>query len=107
MAARVEIDLATEAEAQDLLWALGSRGLSGRVTSLDGRLGLVLEYAHESTQRLLTDLLPALEVWRHDRARGPLTLRAGGRVYRLASATGSPRRPSEAAPTRRVAARAA
>jgi hypothetical protein len=81
MAEPVLVDVGSEEEALDLSRALVVRGLAARRTTIDGRPEVELHCRREETQRLLADLLPALEAWRRDRAHGPLRVIVGGRVH--------------------------
>jgi hypothetical protein len=81
MAEHVLVGVGSQADAVDLSRALAVRGLTARWTTVDGRPEVELRYRREETQRLLADLLPALEAWRRDRAHGPLRVIVGERVH--------------------------
>jgi hypothetical protein len=85
MAERVRVDLESEPEAEDLSRALAVRGLAGRPATSGGRPAVEVTCRHEETDRLLADLLPALEAWRVDRARPQLRVTAGEQVHILGS----------------------
>ena len=62
----VTIQLADGRAAGDLARALAVRGLPGRLVETPAGPGLRLTSPREPTDRLLQDLLPALEQWRHE-----------------------------------------
>jgi hypothetical protein len=82
MAEPVRVDVESEPDAEDLSRALAVRGLAGRPAA-SGRPAVEISCRHEDTDRLLADLLPALEAWRVDRARAHLRVTAGGQVHIL------------------------
>jgi hypothetical protein len=83
MAEPVRVDVESEPDAEDLSRALAVRGLAGRPAASGGRPAVEISCRHEDTDRLLADLLPALEAWRVDRARGQLRVTARGQVHIL------------------------
>jgi hypothetical protein len=81
MAELITIETDSAAESHDLQRALAVRGLFsfvelyGTEVSLDSRF--------EPTERLLADLLPAVDEWRRDRHTGPLRVIVGGHPYSI------------------------
>jgi hypothetical protein len=98
LAHRVEIQLDSRAEAHDLLRALAVRGLAGALRPGASPPAVVLDGSHESTASLLADLLPALDAWRLDRSRGPLSIAVEGRRYSLCGDPDLERRSGEPTP---------
>jgi hypothetical protein len=81
MAEHVLVDVRSVEDALDLSRALAVRGLAARPAVSAGRPEVELHCGREEKQRLLADLLPALEAWRRDRAHGPLRVISGEHVH--------------------------
>jgi hypothetical protein len=85
MADTIRIALADDGDGYDLMRALAVRGLPARLKQRAEEAYLELDFRREATERLLGDLLPALEDWRHDRNRGAVRVEIAERAYSVGS----------------------
>jgi hypothetical protein len=76
MSGPITVEVADARACADLARALAVKGLPVRVGP--GSTQLSVASAHESTQRLLRDLLPAVDQWRREMQAGPVQVAAGG-----------------------------
>jgi hypothetical protein len=64
-------------EAVDLVQALAVRGLIGKPMQRRARHAVVIYHPHEDTDRLLPDVIEALEAWLADRGLESVEVRVG------------------------------
>ena len=64
-------------EAVDLVQALAVRGLIGKPMRRRTRHAVVIHHPHEDTERVLPDVIEALEAWLADRGRESVEVRVG------------------------------
>ena len=81
MAETIHIELATTAEGVDLVEALARRGLTGELVRAGSPSEVAVRYASEETDRLLLEVLAALEAWLADRGVSSLRVRVGKRAF--------------------------
>jgi hypothetical protein len=79
VATPVRVERLEQHEALDLAQALAVRGLVGRPVRSRGVGALEIHDAREDTQRLLTEVVEAVETWLADRQRDPVVISVGGR----------------------------
>jgi hypothetical protein len=80
----IAIEIDSETAGYDLTRALAVRGLPAELHGDEG-CELTITLHHEATERLLADLLPAIEEWRRDRGLPAVRLRLGSRLYSIAA----------------------
>ena len=80
MATPIRVGVLDAGEARDLVEALAVRGLIGTMSETEGACVVELNEPHEETDRLLTEVVDALEAWLLDRGRPGVEVRVGGRV---------------------------
>ncbi|MCC6222089.1 MAG: hypothetical protein IT201_01190 [Thermoleophilia bacterium] len=78
MAAPIRIGPLPGPEALDLAQALAVRGITGRPIRATGRFEVVVHDSHEDPDRLVHDLVDALEEWLADRGRLEVGVRIAG-----------------------------
>ena len=81
MAEAVEIHVRDTTEGYDLMRALAVRGLTGTLSESGDRALIAIMCRREETDRLLADLLPALDEWRIDAGLAAIDVRVGARRY--------------------------
>jgi hypothetical protein len=81
MAEAIRIELDSPADAADLVRALGVRGLTAGIARVNGHCEFEIAYRREKTERLLVDVLAALEAWLADRTYPSTRVRIGQRSY--------------------------
>jgi hypothetical protein len=75
----VRIEWLDGTEAIDLVHSLAARGLVGKPVRTGSRHAVVVHDPHEEADRLVADLVVALESWLHDRGRESVHLTVGDR----------------------------
>ena len=85
MAPPIRVEWLESREARDLVQALAVRGIVGTQVATKDRIGVVIHDPHEAEERLVAELVAALEGWLDDRRREPLRLRIGNRVRTVGS----------------------
>lgn len=80
MAPPLRIEWLDGADAIDLVQALAVRGLVGKPLRKGDRHAVVVHDPHEDTDRLLAELVAALESWLADRGGESLRLTVGDRT---------------------------
>jgi hypothetical protein len=73
----IRIEWLEGGEAVDLVQALAVRGLIGKPVRRRARHAVVIHHPHEDTERLLPDVIDALEDWLADRGRETIGVRVG------------------------------
>jgi hypothetical protein len=73
----IRIEWLEGGEAVDLVEALAVRGLIGKRVRRRTRHAVVIHHPHEGTERLLPDVIDALEDWLADRGRETIEVRVG------------------------------
>lgn len=81
MAETIRVGLAGPSEGADLVRMLAAQGLPGRLIREAGRWEVEIGSEHEETERLLSDVLAALETWLGEREPSSIRVRVGGRTY--------------------------
>jgi hypothetical protein len=89
MAAAIRIELPDRTDARDLLDAFARRGLTGRLTAVDGRVEVEIAYRREDQDRLAREASAALEAWAGDRGLDGATIRSGETASRWRPELGS------------------
>jgi hypothetical protein len=80
VAAPIRVEWLEGREARDLVQALAVRGIVGKqVASAEG-VAVLVHDPHETDERLLAELVQALEGWLADRGRDPVRVRVGDRT---------------------------
>jgi hypothetical protein len=85
MSETVTVEVAGARACADLARALAVRGLPVRVDP--GSTQLSVASPHERTERLLRDLLPALDQWRRETQAGPVLVAVGGASFTIRDRT--------------------
>jgi hypothetical protein len=80
MAPPIRIEWLEGGEAIDLVQALAVRGLVGKPVREKARHVVTIHDPHEETERLLSDVVAALETWLADRGRDEIEVRVGSRT---------------------------
>jgi hypothetical protein len=80
MAPPIRVEGLASREAVDLVQALAVRGIVGKPLYAGEGYAVVVHDPHEDEQRLLAEVLHALEGWLADRRREPLEVRVGART---------------------------
>jgi hypothetical protein len=73
----IRIEWLEGGEAIDLVQALAVRGLIGKRVRRRAHHAVVIYHPHEGTERLLPDVIDALEDWLADRGRATIDVRVG------------------------------
>ncbi len=81
VAEAIRIELESRADAADLVRAFAVRGLTGGVEVVNGHCEVEIANRREQTERLLIDVLAALEAWLADHDDPPTRVRVGERSY--------------------------
>lgn len=89
MAEAIRIEIENPADAADLARAFAVRGLVGEVVPVNGRCEVEIVSRREQTERLLIEVLAALEAWCADRDRISACVRVGERSYAFEASSGS------------------
>jgi hypothetical protein len=98
----IRIEWLESREAIDLAEALAVRGIVGRpVRSTEGH-AVVVHDPRERVDRLVDEIVAALESWLADRGRGPVSVRVGTRVHDVAAREALPGALMERARARRA-----
>jgi len=84
----IRLETASAGEAIDLIETLARRGLNAALVRECGCSHVEVSSPGEPTQRLLGDVLVALETWLADATPRAVRLRVGERTYTLESQTG-------------------
>jgi hypothetical protein len=73
----IRIEWLEGSEAVDLVQALAVRGLVGKRARRRTRHAVLIYHPHEDTERLLPDVIDALQDWLADRGRETIEVRVG------------------------------
>lgn len=84
MAPPIRIEWLESVEAIDLMQALAVRGIVGRLEEAGSQLAVVVHDPHEELERLLPEVVGALEGWLADRGREAVEVRVGDRARTVA-----------------------
>jgi hypothetical protein len=84
LAPPIRIEWLEAGEAIDLMKALAVRGLVGILEREGSRHAVFVHDPHEETERLLAEVVEALESWLADRGRDAVEVRVGERVQTVA-----------------------
>ena len=77
VATPVRVERLESSDAEDLAQALAVRGLVGHVISSRGGATLEIRDEREDTERLIAEVIGALQAWLVDRHHDPLEISAG------------------------------
>ena len=85
MAAPIRVEWLDGREARDLVQALAVRGIVGKQVTSAEDAAVVVHDPHETDERLLAELVHALEGWLADRGREQVRVRIGNRTRTVGS----------------------
>ena len=79
----IQVDVSSEDEGTDLVEVLMRHGINAQVSHAGKRWAVNVQSPYEETERIMQDVIAAVERWLPGGRRRKVALHAGGRTYRL------------------------